>query len=141
MAGGNVSEACEMLRQKYGHKVGRYTVYNAIRDNPKVKETFDQCQGATFDVCYRGMVKRAEKGNARDQRILFGRLAASHGGLPNTQKIELTGADGKPVQHEVIANGESTRQLISKLSDEDLDAYLAAVRIINGTTNKPSDKK
>lgn len=129
-----MSDACRYLSLKYNRSMARSTIYYAMENDPTLREVAKQCEGVTFDVCYRGIVERAESGNARDQRILFNRLAPNHG-LSSVQKIELTGADGKPVQHEVIANGD-TKSLIRRLSDEELDDLLLAVKIVNGTVNK-----
>lgn len=125
-----MSDACRFLSQKWNHSIGRSTIYDALQSDPALKALAKQCEGVTFDVCYRGMAERAEQGSARDQRILFTRLAQNHG-IASAQKIEITGADGKPVQHEVIANGELSNDQIDDLSDADLDILIAAERIKN----------
>lgn len=135
MAGGNVTEACRMLVQKYNHSIGRSTLYNAIRDSEEVREHFKQCQGITFDIAWNGVTVRSGAGNPRDQRLVVQRLGAAHG-LPNTQRVEVTGADGQPVQHqhEVVADGEqSIRKRLSAVADDDLADLLKAVKVFNGT--------
>lgn len=137
MANGNVSEACVMLRQKYNHKIGRSTVYDAITASPAVHDVWVQAEGQLYDVCRFGITKRAEAGNPRDQRLVFGKLSKKHGGdEPAPSHVIVTGPDGKPVQHqhEVIADGEfSWRKRIAALDDDALAELLKAVQIINGT--------
>lgn len=129
-----MSDACQLMNQKWGRPIGRSTIYNALRDDTIVREMAKQCAGVTFDICYRGMLRRAEDGNARDQRILFNRLAHDHG-MPAQQRVEISGvADGPPIKYEAVGDAEnlSNKQILALLSDDDLAAYLIAVKVING---------
>lgn len=140
MSGGNVSEACRLLRQKYNRKIGRSTVYEVMNNSPQVKNHAEQCAGIAFDICFGGVFERAQKGNPRDQRLLFQKLAGKHG-MSSPQKIELTGADGLPIQHqEVVADGEqATRTRIAALADDEIANLLIAVKIINGRGHPTTD--
>lgn len=131
MGRGIVAESCEMLRQTYNHAISRSTMYNALTADPTLKEFQKQCRMIVFDCCYHGIVGRAEGGNARDQRLLFGRLADENGiPKPTTAPKFPTGsAEGEPGQ-ELVADGGLTREQIAALNDAELATLLAAERIL-----------
>lgn len=132
MANGNVSDACNILRQKYNHPIGRSTLYNAIKANPVLAEIRLQAEGQVYDVCDFGVTGRAQAGNPRDQRLVWGKLYSKHGGDEPAQKIEVSGPDGTPVQHqhEIDADGGLSSEQIAALTDAELATLLAAERIL-----------
>lgn len=132
MANGNVTDAVKILRQKWNRKIGRKTIYDMMKLHPDLQEVRFQAEGVSFDVSDFGVKGRVEKGVARDQRLVWAKLYSKHGASGDApQRIEITGADGQPVQHEheVHADGGLSKAQIAALDREELRILLAAERL------------
>lgn len=130
------TDCARYLTRVYNRKCVRSTITAAIRESERVKQVAEECQGVAYEIAYAGVFERAQQGNPRDQRLLLAKLAPKFMG-PQTQKIELTGADGKPVEihstKEAADGAPPTQQQLRDLSDEELDKLILAAQVLHGT--------
>jgi hypothetical protein len=144
MGGGRIADACRIGAQKYGHKLVRSTFYAAFKTWPDLGEVGMEIRDTHCDNFEKSMVDRAYAGSARDQRFLWSKYKPvygqpyNRGAIAPPKKIELTGADGAPVQHqEVIADGEvSLRKHLRTLPFDEIVQLLGAVKVANGNVNR-----
>jgi hypothetical protein len=121
---GSAAETARRLAKAYGRKCSRQTVWRLIQDNPELQRILQEVDEATLDIAERTIRDGVLAGDKDATRFFLMTKGKDRGW---TKRVESTGANGGPQQHEHIHRvaHQTPPGFLESLSPDEFEAYWA----------------